>query len=152
VGSSHRGTRDGVGTAVEPCGQDGDTGGEDVDDGAVVGERSKFVRAVGGTDGEDSGLGCRGRSSSIDSLVTGGNSEEDTSSDGVGGSGVDRGGLATSERHGAYGTIGAAAGLCVVGDVVDTGNDTRVGALVRLASKFREGFMLNVPNRWHREP
>jgi hypothetical protein len=138
VGSSHRGTRNGVGTAVEPGGQDGDTGGEDVDDGAVVGERSQSVRAVSGTDGEDSGLGSGRRTGSIGTIVTGGIGEENTGRDGIGGGGVDSGGFATSKRHGANSAIGAAAGLCVVGDVVDTSNDTRVGALNNISKQIWE--------------
>jgi hypothetical protein len=128
VGSSHGGTRDGVGTAVEPGGQDSNTRGVDVNNASVVGERGDTVRAVGGTDGVSGGFGSGRVVASIASIVTSGNSHEDTSGDGVGNSSVDSGGLGTSERHGANSTVGAAAGFSVVGDVVDAGNDTRVGS------------------------
>jgi hypothetical protein len=128
VGSSHRGTRDGVGTAVEPSGEDSNTGGVNVDGASVVGKRGDAVRAVCGTDGEGRGLGGRRVVASILGIVTGGNSHENTSRDGVGDSSVDSSGLATSERHAANSTVGAAAGLSVVGNVVDTSNDTRVGS------------------------
>jgi hypothetical protein len=128
VRSSHGGTRDGVGTAVEPGGQNGHTRGVDVDGSSVVGERGDAVRAVGGTDGVSRGFGSGRVVGSIAAIVTSGNSHENTSSDSVGNGSVDSGGLGTSERHGANSTVGAAAGLSVVGDIVDTSNDTRVGS------------------------
>jgi hypothetical protein len=79
VGSSHGGTRDGVGTTVEPGGEDRDTRSVDVDNSSVVGERSNTVGAVGGTNSVDSGLRSGRRAGSVSAIVTGGNSEEDTS-------------------------------------------------------------------------
>lgn len=128
VGSSHRGTGDGVGAAADPGGEDRDTRSENVNDGAVVGERGDAVRAVSGANGEDSGLRSGRRVGSVTAVVTSGNSHEDTSGDSVGGSRVDGSGAAATKRHVGNGTLGAATGLDIVGNKVDTSNHTRVGA------------------------
>jgi hypothetical protein len=60
VRSSHGGTRDGVGTAVEPGGQNGNTGGDDVANGTEVREGRELVSVVASHDGEDGGLGGGG--------------------------------------------------------------------------------------------
>ena len=71
-------------------------------------------------------------------MLTGSDSQEDTSRDNAGGSGVHSGGLATTEGQVANSTVGAAAGLDVGSNKVDASNDTRVGTLVSLlALKFR---------------
>ena len=127
VGSGHGSTRNGVGATVQPGGEDGDTRGVDVDKGAVVGERGNAVRAVSGTDSEGGNLRSRGVAGCISTVVTSGHSEEDAGSDSVGSGRVDSGGLGSSKRHAADSTVGTAAGLCVVGDVVDASNDTGVG-------------------------
>lgn len=75
----HGSTGDGVSTAVEPGGQDRDTWSVDVDDAAVVGERGNTVRAVGSTNGVDSGFGGGRVVASISRIVTSGNSHENTS-------------------------------------------------------------------------
>lgn len=132
MGSGHGSTGDGVCTAVQPGGEDRDTRSDDVDNSAKVGERGKLVRTVGGGNGEGSGLRSGGDIGSVLSLVTSGNGHEDTGGDSVGDSGVDGSGLGSTERHAADDTSRAArAGLGIVGDVVDTGNDTRVCALFR---------------------
>jgi hypothetical protein len=84
VGSSHGGTRDGVGTAVEPGGEDGNTWSVDVDNGSVVGERSNAVGAVSRTNSVDSRLRGGRRAGSVSAIVTGGNGEENTSRNSVG--------------------------------------------------------------------
>lgn len=99
----------------------------DVNKGAVVGERSNTVRAVSGTDSVDGRLRSGRGVGGISTVVTSSDGHEDTSGDSVGSGGVDSSGLATSKRHGADGTVGAATGLSIVGDKVDTSNDTRVG-------------------------
>ena len=126
--SSHGSTGDGVSATVVPGGENGDTRSKDVNDGTVVGERSEAVRAVGGTDGVDCRLGCRRGVASISTIVTGSDGHEDTSADCVGRGSVDGSGARSTQRHVGNSTVGAAAGFGVVGDEVDTGNDTRVGA------------------------
>lgn len=116
------------GTTVEPSGEDRDTGSEDVDDGAVVGEGSQAVRAVSGTNGEDSGLRGRRGVGSVYGRVTCGNSHEDTGADSVGSGRVDSSRAAATERHVGNSAVGAAAGPDIVGNKVDTSNDTRVGS------------------------
>ena len=83
-----------------------------------------MVRAVGGTNSVDSGFRCRRGVGSILSLVTGSNSHEDTSGDSVGCSSVDSGRTGSTKRHVSNSTVGAAASLDIIGDVVDSGNDT----------------------------
>ena len=117
------------GATVVPGGENGNTRGVTVDGRAVVGERSESVVAVGSTNGEDGGLGSGGNVGGSLGLVAGGDSKENTGGDDGGGGTVDGGGLAATERHVGNGTVGAAAGLRVVGYVVDAGNDTGVGAL-----------------------
>jgi hypothetical protein len=113
----------------QPGGKDVDTRSKNVDESAIVGERSQAVRAVSGTNGEDSGLrGGRGVASIL-GLVTSSNGHEDTSGNGVGGGRVDGSGAGSTEGHVGDSAVRAAAGLDIVGDEVDTGNDTGVGAL-----------------------
>jgi hypothetical protein len=114
---------------VQPSGKDVDTRSKNVNEGAVVGERSQAVSAVSCTDGEDSRLrGGRGVASIL-AIVTSSNGHEDTSGNRAGGSRVDRSGARATKGHVGDSAVGAAAGLDVVGDEIDTGNDTGVGAL-----------------------
>lgn len=132
VGRSHRGSGDGVGAARgSPGGDDANTRGEDVDNGAVVAEGGDAVAAVGGANGADSGLRSGRVVGSIGTVVTGGNSEEKSSTDSAGGSGVDGGGLTATERHVGNRLAGAAARASpvVIGSKVNTGDDARVGSL-----------------------
>jgi hypothetical protein len=120
------------GLSANPGGQNADTGSEDVDDGAEVGEGSDLVVAVGGTNSEDSGLRSGRDVGSVLGLVTGGNSEEETGSDGAGSRAVDAGGLGATKRHAADGTsLASSTGLLVVGSKVDASDDTRVGTRAR---------------------
>lgn len=109
-----------------------DTRSDDVNNSAKVRERGKFVRAVRGGNSEGSSLRSRGDVGGILSLITSSNGHEDTSGDSVGNSRVNGSGLGSAEGHAADNTSGAArASLGIVGDVVDTGDDTRVGTLYR---------------------
>jgi hypothetical protein len=113
----------------QPGGQDVDTRSVNVNKGAVVGERGQAVRAVSGTNGEDSWLrGGRGVASIL-AIVTSSNGHEDTSGNRAGGSRVDRSGARATKGHVGDGAVGAATGSDIVGDEVDTGNDTGVGPL-----------------------
>lgn len=114
--------------ATDPGGENADTRGKDIDTRAVVGEGSQAVGAVSSANGEDGGLRGGRVVCSIAAIVTSSNSHENTSGDSVGGSGVDSSRFATTKRHVGNSAVGAAAGLSVVGDEVDTGNDARVGA------------------------
>ena len=120
---------DAYGASANPGGQNADTGSEDVNKGAEVGEGSNAVAAVSGTDGEGSGLRGGRDVGSVLGLVTSSDSEEQTSRHSVGNSAVDGSRLATTKRHAADGTSAAAsASLLVVGSEVDASKDTRVGA------------------------
>lgn len=115
---------------VQPGGKDGDTRGNDVDNGAEVGERGECILAIRGTNSKCGGFRGRRDVGSILGFVSSGNSHEDTSSDSVSNSGVDSSGLGSTKGHATDNTRSASsASLGVVGDVVDTGNNTRVGAL-----------------------
>lgn len=115
--------------AANPGGKDRDTRGKDVDRCAEVGEGSQAVGAVGGTDGVDSGLRCGREVGSICGRVTSSNGKEDASRNSIGSSRVDSGGAAATKRHVGNGTVGAATGLSIGGNEVDTGNNTGVGTL-----------------------
>lgn len=92
-----RGRHAGAGNAVggtrgaDPCGDDAGAGGEDVDDGSVVGPRRLVVTAVRRSDGAD----CRGRGgrnvTGVDAVVAGCNGYEHTGVDGGSDSIVSRG-------------------------------------------------------------
>lgn len=130
VGSGHGGTRDGVGGRVgaDPRGQNVGAGGEDVDEGTEVGVRGKSISRGGGTDSAGGGLRGGRVAGGVGTVVSGGDGQEDTGADHVGGGSVDGSGLGATERHVGDGTVGAAAGLGVGGDVVHARDDTRVGS------------------------
>lgn len=130
MGSGHGGTRDGVGGRVgaDPRGQNVGAGGEDIDEGTEVGVRGKGVSRGGGTDSAGGGLGGGRVAGGVGSVVTGGDGQEDTGADHVGGGSVDGGRLGSTERHVGDDTVGAAAALGVGGDVVHARDDTRVGS------------------------
>lgn len=120
--------------AANPGGKNADTRGKDIDGRAVVGERSKAVRAVSGANGESGGLRGGGVVGSITAIVTSSNSHEDTGSYSVGYSRVDGSRFATTKRHVGNSTVGAAAGLSIVSNEVDTGNDAGVGTLCMVSN------------------
>ena len=132
VGRGHRGTGDGggAGGAADPGREDGGAGGEDVDDGAVVGEGRAGIRGGGGTDSAGRGGRGRGVVGSVGVVVTGGDGKEVAGvGDGSGGA-VDGGGVATAEGHVDNDTVGAAAAGGIGDDAVHASNDTggRAGA------------------------
>lgn len=112
-----------------PGGKNRNTRSVSVDGRAVVGERSESIAAVGGTNGEDGGLGSWRDVGGSLGLVTGSDSQENTGGNNTGSGSVHGSGLATTERHVGNSTVGAAAGLDITGNEVDAGNDTRVSAL-----------------------
>ena len=116
-------------STIEPGRQDRNTGSKNVNDGAIVGEGSQAVSAVGGANGVGSRLRRGRRVGRIHTVVTCSDSKENTSRNDVSGGGVDCSGLGSSKRHVGDSAVGAAACLCVVGDIVDTSNDTGVGTL-----------------------
>jgi hypothetical protein len=112
-------------SAADPGAEDRGTGGEDVNNGAVVGEAGPGVTRGSGTDSAGLGLGGGGVVGSVGVVVTGSDGQEDTGVDKGSGGAVDSGRLAATERHVGDGTVGAVAGLGVAGDEVDTSNDAR---------------------------
>jgi hypothetical protein len=115
----------------EPSRKNVDTRGEDIDEGAVVAEACELVSAVGSADSEGSRLRGGGVAGSVGTVVTSGNGHENSGRYHAGGGRVDSSGLAATERHVGNSTVGAAAGLDITSDEVDTGDDTRVGTLSR---------------------
>ena len=84
VGSSHGGSRDGVGAVAGPGRKNIDTGSKNVDESAIVGEGGAYITAIGGADSEGSGLGGWRVVGGIGVGVTSCNSKEDTGPDGGG--------------------------------------------------------------------
>ena len=101
-------------------------GGEDVDDGAVVGVGRQGVGVGGGADGAGGGLGGGRVVGRVGGAVAGGDGEEDAGLDEGGGGGVDGGGPGAAERHVGHGGARARGG--VGRHEVDAGDDARVGA------------------------
>ena len=101
MGRSHGGTRDGVGGVLraDPGGEDVKTGSEDVIALSKVGEVGTLVKKSGGTNGDGVRSGSRGVVARVGVVVTGGNSEVNTSIDGGVDSEVESGGLATTQAH-----------------------------------------------------
>lgn len=130
VWGGHGGTRDGVAGAVArvPCGSDGTSWGEDIENGAKVGVGSSGISGCGGTDGDGGSSGRRGVVSSIGIAVTGSDGEDDTSSDGIVHGTVGSRGVRSTQTHVGNSSSDDALGSCVRGHKVDSGNDTRVRA------------------------
>lgn len=130
VGSGHGSARDGVLGAggADPGRGDGSAGGEDVDNGAVVGVGGNGISRGGGADSADGGLGSGRVVGGVGTVVAGGDSEEDTGLNHGGSGAVGGGRVAAAERHVGNGAVGAVAALRVLGDKVHAGNDTRVAA------------------------
>lgn len=101
-------------------------GGEDVDDGAVVGVGGQGVGVGGGADGAGGRLGGGRVVGGVGGAVAGGDGEEDAGLDEGGGGRVDGGGLGAAERHVGHGRARALGG--VGRHVVDARDDARVGA------------------------
>lgn len=118
----------GVALTTGNAGEDIDTGGEDIDDSAKVGEVGNDVLGVRGADGAGAGLGGGGALASVGGLVTGSDGEEDSGLDDGGGGVVDSLGEATAQRHVGNSAVGALAGSGILGNELDTGDDTAVGA------------------------
>lgn len=140
VGRGHRGTRDLVGgvLAANPGGQNVEAGGEDVVALAVVGEVGTLISESRGTD-SDGLLGTSRRvPAGVGVVVTGSNSEVDTSIDSSVDSEVESGRLATAQTHvgsGALEALLALAGLgsgnlgsVLLSSVLDTLDDVGHGA------------------------
>jgi hypothetical protein len=123
---------------VQPGRQDISTRGQDVNESTVIGEGSQAIRAIGCPNSEHSRLRGRRRVASIVGLVTGSGRHKDTGRNGIGGGGVYSGGACATQRHVGDSAAGAAARLCIVGNVVDAGNDTGVGTLHLVSRCFRE--------------
>jgi hypothetical protein len=101
VGRGHRGTGDGVDgvLAADPGGLDVKTRSKDVVALAVVGEVGALVSKSAGTDGDGVLSGSRRVVAGVSVVVTGGNSEVDTSVDSSVDSLVKDGGFATAQAH-----------------------------------------------------
>jgi len=101
MGRGHGGTRDGVDGVwgADPGGLNADTRAEDVSALSVVGEVSTVIIQVRGADGEGLLSGGRGVAASIGVVVTGSDSEVNTSIDSSVDSSVESSGLATAEGH-----------------------------------------------------
>lgn len=129
MGAGHGSTRDGVGSSggANPRREDVATGGKDVDDGTVVGVRGTGIGVGGGTN--SAGRGRRGgrRVGSVGVLVSGSDSQENTSIGHGSNSAVDSSRGRATKRHVSNHTLGARSGLGVGSDVVHAGNNTRVG-------------------------
>lgn len=134
VGTSHAGPRQGGGGGVagDAGRDDTDTGGEDVEDGAIVGEGSNGPGAVNGSDGNGAG-GRSGRGvGSIDTAIAGGDDGHDTTTRGVVDGGVEGRRVATTERHVDHGAVGAAPGDDIVGSPVEAVHDDGSGGRAAL--------------------
>ena len=102
VGRSHRGTgKSGGGTVGSDVrGEDGASGGPDVDEAAVVAVRGLGISGAGdGTDGDSIRSGGGGVSRGIGSAVSGGDGEGHTGSDTRVDGAVERSRVGTTERH-----------------------------------------------------
>lgn len=106
MGRGHGGTGDGVGGVLrtDPGGKDVETRSENVVALSVVGEVGTLVKECGGTDCDGVRSSSWGVVTRIGVVVTGGNSEVDTSVNSGVDSKVEGGGLATSQAH-----VGSAA-------------------------------------------
>lgn len=71
--SHHRSSRDAVGSggAADPCASDAGSGGEDVDDAAIVGERASDIANGAGTDSDCRGLASGGSVLGVDVVIAG---------------------------------------------------------------------------------
>jgi len=128
VGGSHAGTGDGpdgVGL-TDPGSGDGGARGEDINAGAVVGERRADISGGGGSDGEGVGGISRGVVAGIGIVVTGSDGVGHTDADRVLDS-ADQGSRATAtERH--VGNRGSGARLVSIGDIVNSRDDASNGS------------------------
>lgn len=130
VGRGHGSTRDGVGGAVaaNPGGLDVGARGEDIDNGAVVGERGPGISVGGGADSD--GGRSRGRRvvGSVGVVVTGSDGEGETSSDSGSNSVVDGSRVATTEGHVGNSLLGDALALSIGSSPLNTRDNTGVGS------------------------
>ena len=121
--SYHRSTRDGVGSAVaasDPSARDGSTRGEDIHQGAIVGEGGLGIVDIAGTNSDSIGNASGGVTGSVFVVVACCYDDVDSGSnellDGV----IDGGCGASTERHGCDG--GATGALGLGEDVVNAGD------------------------------
>ena len=122
------GTRNGVGSAIIPGGDDIDAGGEDVKDASVIREGSLRPALVNGANGASRWLRSWRCVSRILVFVASSNSHEQTSSSCGGNSVVGSLGETATKTHVADGPPGTTLGRDIVGSPIDTVDDTRVGA------------------------
>lgn len=127
VRSGHRSAALGTGTVVRDITQDTNTWCENIDDGAVVGERGNDVIAIRGTDGAEGWFRCGGNSSSIngdaeDVAVACGSGGEVASVGQSLGSIVDGLSLATTERHADDDSVRAVPVRNVLNDLLHSSN------------------------------
>jgi hypothetical protein len=101
VGGSHGGTGNGVGSvlAADPSGENVQTRGEDVSALSEVGEVGTFISQGGGTDGDSLLGGSRRVVASISVVITGSDSEVNSSINSGVDSEVQSAGAATTKRH-----------------------------------------------------
>jgi hypothetical protein len=124
VGAGHGGAVELLGAAAGHGGLDADARGEDVDKAAEVGEVGQGVGLVGGTYGAGRFLGGWRVVGGVSGVVAGGYGKEVAGADDGGGSLVDRGGEATTQRHVDNNSVGAVLLRGVLHDKIHTGNDT----------------------------
>lgn len=122
---THGGTGDASRRSVgaDPSAEGSNTWGKDIKIAAEVGETGSGIVLINGADGDGSALRCGREVGGVLVAVTGCDNYSDTGVVGTTSGGVGSRGEASTQRHGDDG-----AGRGVLGDPVDTGDDTRVAS------------------------
>ena len=131
VEGGHGGTVVGVGAAAGGGGDDINTRGNDIDEGAVVGEDGEGVGGVG--DSAGAGSGSRGEGGGVGGRVTRSDGKEDAGIDNGLSGVVDGLGETTTKGHVHDSTVGAVLAGSVSDDKLHTSNDASVGARAIIA-------------------